>query len=162
MTTSASLQHKANGHSQPSRARCEIDTSMFAFALTDLETHEEHARIRRELDNLGMQISRNEFDRAKESGERLRVDLEAHFAFEELAMARTGYPLARVHCADHAMQLSTLTEIVREIRRAASGPRHAEDRNRLLADLSRMKDQLEGHIASLDRALGRHMVLSAE
>jgi hemerythrin len=136
---------------------------LFAFALTDFkETREEHARIRRELDSLGTQISRNEFDRAKESGERFRVDLEAHFAFEELAMARTGYPLARVHCAEHAVQLSALTEIVREIRRAASASRHAEDRSRLLADLSRMKDRLEGHIAGLDRALGRHMVLSAE
>jgi hemerythrin len=152
------------GHTlDPSAVRPEMTTeSIFPFFFTGIEElDDEHGRIVALLDRLSADIGREDFDRALESAELVHVDLDAHFAFEELVMARTEFPAARRHCGHHAAQLSALLDFLGDLRGVAAAPGRDEDRDRLLGKVTGIKRDLEAHIDGPDLALRRHVVNAA-
>ena len=118
------------------------------------EIHLEDERFERAIGALVDRINRGELDRARDLCERFRVDLEAHFAFEELVMARTGCPNAGHHRVDHATELAVLLRLLNELRGTA-GPVRKEDREKSLAWLGSLRRQLDAHYRQ-DRTLHHH------
>ena len=137
------------------------DRSILPYFCTGFgELDDEHERIGQQLDSLHAAVGGDDFARASGVGERLQVELEGHFAFEELIMSRTDYLRVRRHSTAHAMLISFLFDFLSDLRGAVAG--QEDDRERLLAKLARIMRHMEVHIAGSDMQLRRHVVRLAE
>ena len=107
------------------------------------------------------EVTRGELERARESCERFRVELEGHFAFEELVIARTGFRSGHRHYAEHSAGLVAINELVRAMHRAAGDPTRSKDCEKLLEQLSTLQHHAEAHLARQDMLLRQHAARTA-
>ena len=117
--------------------------------------------VEEELARIEAEIRRGELGRAIQTCEHLRVDMEAHFAFEELVMARTGFALQSRHRSDHDAGLSAVTRLLRDIGGEAAQPQREEAGQRLLERVCELQRRVEQHVAAQDCLVRRHTIDAA-
>ena len=114
--------------------------------------------IGQELDRLGSEVLQGKLDQAAESCQRLLANLEVHFAFEELVMARIAFPWAYGHQADHVELLVGMARLLHAIHGVASDPQNEQRGERLREHLCNIERDLRIHAMRRDRPLRRYVV----
>ena len=106
------------------------------------------------LARIDQQIIRGEWREAREACACFLVDMEGHFAFEELVIARTGFRRGRSHRSHHAAGLSVIRGLLRDMSAATDDA----DATRLRGRLQDFGRHVEEHVAQDDQRLCRHTV----
>jgi hemerythrin len=116
----------------------------------------EDAWIASGLARIEASISYGDWRQARESCECFLVDMEGHFAFEELVIARIGFRSGNSHRNHHAAGLSVIRDLLLDLS-GADMTGHG-DATRLLAKLIEFGRHVKKHVAQDDQLLCRHAV----
>lgn len=108
------------------------------------------------LGRIETQINHREWATARATCERFAVDIEGHFAFEELVIARTGFSHAREHRLNHAAGLAIINDLIRGLHSTGTASIPDRDTTSLLAELTDFRLYAKAHADRHDRALCRH------
>jgi hemerythrin len=104
------------------------------------------------------EVTRGDLARATKTCERFLVDLEGHFAFEDIVMAQTGFSSGRAHFEAHAAGLTAMGELVLAMHAAADSPDRSARCAKLLDHLSATQRHTHAHIARHDCLLKQHVL----
>lgn len=107
------------------------------------------------LDRLARCVQRGNWTQAGICARRFMTELEAHFAFEELVIARTGFDCDRDHRLHHDEGLEVLERLGRRIADAAKAD-HPGHRDAILDALQEFRRHAHSHFAHHDAPLWRH------
>ena len=108
------------------------------------------------LGRIETQINHREWAMARATCERFAVDIEGHFAFEELVMARTGFGPEREHRLNHAAGLAVINDLIRGLDAIGAASTADRDTTSLLARLREFGLHAKAHAYRHVHSLWRH------
>lgn len=118
---------------------------------------QEDAWIDAALTRLERDIEGSDWRQARADWERFALDVEGHFAFEELVIARTGYTSGHEHARHHGEGLAAVRALLRSVP-VTPGPVESQQgiKAALLAAVREFRDHVRVHLERHDYALWRH------
>jgi hemerythrin len=108
------------------------------------------------LGRIETQINHREWATARATCENFAVDIEGHFAFEELVIARTGFAPAREHRLNHSAGLTVINDLIRGLGAIGAASTPDRDATSLLARLRDFGLHAKAHVDRHDRFLCLH------
>ena len=125
------------------------------FACTVAVYHEDDW-IDDALGRIETQIKQHEWATARATCDSFAVDIEGHFAFEELVIARTGFAPAREHRLNHADGLTVINDLIRGLDAIGAASTADRDATSLLARLHDFGLHAKEHVDRHDYFLWLH------